>query len=306
LGVASLLLPTSAFAYGVNVCDFDGDGKTDHVVARDLGGTIQWWVLRSLTSTVSTFSWGVTGDEFVCGDFDGDGSDDAAVWRATPGTFWVRLTAGGVVNTPFGLTGDDPSVIGDYDGDGKDDMAIYRPGAVVNAPSSWWYLRSSDSALIPVAWGKNGDIAIPGDFSGDGKADFTIQRSEGGAGRFWRQTSTGAISTYLWGTATDLVIPTDYTGDGRADTAISRIAGSSLQWWILNNNTGLPVPGQSPTTWGLSGDTRAVGDYDGDGLADLAVWRAGVYWVRNSATSSTAVRRWGTTGDVPVASFNAH
>lgn len=304
IGAASLLAPAQAFAYGANICDFDGDGKTDYVVVRDLGGPSQWWVLRSSNSTVSTFNWGTAGDSFLCGDFDGDGNDDAVAWRPGPsGTFWVLRTSGGVISVPFGVAGDDPTIIGDYDGDGTDDMAVFRGGS----PAAWWYRRSTNSAIVPVFWGTSGDFPIPGDFSGDGLADFTIQRNNGGGqARFWRQTSTGAVSTYLWGSVTDLVVPLDFTGDGRVDTAATRISGSQIQWWVLNNNTGLPVPGLSPTSWGLSGDTRTAGDYDGDGQADLSAWRAGVFWVRNSATSSTSVRRWGTTGDYPVTSFNAH
>jgi hypothetical protein len=44
------------------------------------------------------------------------------------------------------------------------------------------------------------------------------------------------------------------------------------------------------------------GDYDGDGKADIAVWRSSdASWrVRSSSTTSTSVLYWGLGSDVPV------
>ncbi len=201
---ASWLLSTSAWAYGPNICDFDGDGKSDYVVVRDLGGPVQWWVWRSASASVSVFRWGLNTDTAMCGDFDGDGKDDATVWRpGSPGAFWVLRTSGGLIKTDFGMTGDEATVIGDYDGDLKDDLAVLRPGASVGAQSTWWYKRSADSAIITVPWGVNGDFPAPGDFDGDFKADFTIQRNVGGVGYFWRRNSlAGSVTIYPWGLPT--------------------------------------------------------------------------------------------------------
>ena len=305
---ASWLVSTSAWAYGPNICDFDGDGKSDYVVVRNVGGQAHWWVWRTGGAGTLTFQWGLGTDNLACGDFNGDGKDDATVWRSgAPGAFWVLLTNGGVVYAPFGLTGDNPTVIGDYDGDLKDDMAVFRPGASAGAQSTWWYKRSSDSALIPVAWGANPDFPIPGDFDGDLKADFTIQRNVGGAGYFWRRGSlAGGVSVYPWGLASDFVDPLDFSGDGRVDTMVNRSSGGVVNWYGLNGATGTPLAGLVWRRWGVSGDSRVPGDYDGDGKADIAIWRSGRFWVLNSATSSVGVFNWGVSGDVPVASFNNH
>lgn len=302
-----LLLPSSALAYGPANCDFDNDGEADLTIVRQdvPNNKLDWWIRLSNTGTVLTFPWGLAADfappnRMMCGDFDGDGLDDAAVWRSdAQATFWIRQTGGGALNIPFGITNDLPSVINDFDGDGADDLAIYRQGA----QSFYWVRRSSDSAIVAMPWGISGDLPYAADYDLDGKTDLHIRR---GAQHWFQFSGNGAVSQYGWGLPNDAFATVDFNGDGRADVAALRDSGSSIVWYVRDTFTGgglFPLYG---ITWGSnSSDTRAPADYDGDGEADLAIWRSttGQWWIRNSDTGTVTITGWGIDGDRAINGF---
>lgn len=65
-------------------------------------------------------------------------------------------------------------------------------------------------------------------------------------------------------------------------------------WYILNGDGTNTV-----VQWGISTDTTAPGDYDGDGKTDLAIFRPedGDWWVIRSSDSTTFAYHFGTDGD---------
>lgn len=80
--------------------------------------------------------------------------------------------------------------------------------------------------------------------------------------------------------------------------------------------TSSPVPTKTPAhvlhapasfQWGLPGDVSVHGDFDGDGVADLAVYRpsTGTWWILFSRTHFAPTDyqsfQWGLPGDVPMA-----
>jgi hypothetical protein len=92
--------------------------------------------------------WGQSGDVPVHGDFDGNGTDDIAVFRS--GQWYVKD------QPPYpqiwGTSGDIP-VPGDYDGNGTADIAVFRPS------DGGWYVKGQPP--FPQIWGASCDIPQP-------------------------------------------------------------------------------------------------------------------------------------------------
>jgi hypothetical protein len=289
-----------------SVLDFNGDGLTDYVVTRAAGGVgsqLTWYTQFNGGSPFTPREWGVSGDQVIAGDYDGDGLDDMAVFRPSNATFYIVHTATLTMRfEQFGQTGDDARVVGDYDGDGRDDLALYRSGA----QSMWFYKTSSNSLYNSVAWGQTGDFPSPGDYDGDGRNDFVVQRGEGGVGRFYARFANGNMDSRVLGLPTDQVVPGDYDGDGTTDVSVVRTNGGGfLEWQFLSSINEAVITDQ----WGVAAtDLTAQGDYDGDGKTDYAVWRPGtpgIFYVMTVGDRRIFNKQWGQPGDVPVARFNA-
>jgi hypothetical protein len=66
-------------------------------------------------------------------------------------------------------------------------------------------------------------------------------------------------------------------------------------WYRINSANGTVTAIQ----FGQSGDVPAPADYDGDGRADIAVFRNGFWYLRQSNGSFSTVN-YGTSGDEPT------
>ena len=145
------------------------------------------------------------------------------------------------------------------------------------------------------------------DFDADGKADLGVFRP---ADRNWyvSRSSNGSLLSTDWGLATDTVTPADYDGDGKTDFAVWREDASDpgrSNFFILKSSDGTAIIDQFGS---LGDDPTNVGDYTGDGKADLAIYRSGAgggqsfFFIREIGAPSgvwTTVP-WGTGGDKPA------
>jgi hypothetical protein len=229
------------------------------------------------------------------------GRAEIGIYRG--GTWLIDLT--GNPDTPYtrqwGLSGDKP-LVGDFDGDGKSDYAVWRP---VNGA---WYIVPSSHPDSPITrqWGVPDDIPVAADFDGDGKTDFAVWRPVNGTW-YISLSSTGASVVRQWGLPGDIPMAADYDGDGKADYAVWR-PGEGI--WHISASSHPDVPrlkryfAQAPRVMqlGMPGDIPVAGDYDGDGKADLAVWRPsdGAWYILPSASPGTLLQgSWNIPAELP-------
>ena len=85
----------------------------------------------------------------------------------------------------------------------------------------------------------------------------------------------------------------DFDGDLKSDISVWRPSGGV--WYVNRSSSGV-----SSYQFGLSGDVPVTADYDGDGRADTAVYRAGVWYRLMSSTNSFDAISFGLGTDVPV------
>jgi flagellar hook assembly protein FlgD/PKD repeat protein len=237
--------------------DLDGDGTADRVTT---GSSVLWspgdapavgaarlTVVDDAGATTTVAGKRIAADPRAAevrvgvADFDGDGTTDPAVFRASTGAWYIE----GQEPRYFGLAGDIP-VPCDFDGDGSDDLAVFRPS------SGGWYIDGRD----PAFYGLPGDVPVPADFDGDGSCDLAVWRP--GDGGWYRQ----GAETQFHGLASDIPFATDWDGDGAADLTVFR---PEVGGWYTQ--------GSGVTYHGLPGDTPIAGDFDGDGRFDRTVFR---------------------------------
>ncbi|MEO6393298.1 MAG: VCBS repeat-containing protein [Pyrinomonadaceae bacterium] len=256
------------------VLDFDGDGKTDEVVARGSIGTVNTWYIQASTAGFIAVPWGLFGADFdVPADYDGDHKWDIAVYRSNPNTFFILQSASNTLRIErFGIPGDFPMATQDFDGDGKADPTVTR---FVGGQLNWYILRSTLS-FTGFTFGNADDLPVRGDFDGDRKADVAVYRKGSGSPAntfFVLPSGGGPIRSQTFGVpGNDAIIPGDFDGDGRSDYAVYRggmIANSGTWYWLRSSNGAL----RSAVFGNGQDDIPTPGDYDGDGKTDPSVWR---------------------------------
>ena len=300
------------------------DRKSDLVIWRP--GSATWFWLTTSSSfnyaAQGQRQWGnsALGDIPITADMDGDGITDLVVWRPSDGTFyWLTSSTGYAYanqqqkqwgNSALG----DKPFVGDIDGDGKGDLIVWRPGS-----GTWFYLLSSTgysyAAQGQRQWGNSalGDRPIIADIDGDGLVDFTVWRASTGTWFWLKSTANYDVNQQRqvqWGNNAlgDIPMVADLDGDGASDIVIWRPSDSTFYW--LTSLSGFNQAAPGVRAWGSSAqnDVPMLGDIDGDGAAELIVWRPATgtwFWLTASGGYSYAGQQqmqWGSgaQNDIPM------
>lgn len=268
-------------AQAVAVGDFNGDGKQDLAVPNrnpDETVSILLGKARGNFSLPHHFTGNLAPQSVVVGDFNKDGKQDlAVVQNSSPGSVSILLGDGrGKFGRPTNFSAGSNSgeiAIGDFNRDGNQDLAItsiYPNGIEVLLGDGTG--RFSAPTTLPTPF--PGSVAV-GDFNGDGKQDIvasnypapgTVSIMLGdGAGNFSPATN------FPTDDFPNAVAVGDFNGDGKQDLVVASNVGRNYNASILlgdgTGNFGAPMDfavGDNP-------GAIAVGDFNGDGLQDLAV-----------------------------------
>jgi hypothetical protein len=322
---------------------FYGTGRADWATVATPtaeGQPIVWKIRKNQAGpeVSTTFNFGLFNDVISPGSYTADATYDAGIWRRRgaslsaetwidpfddgPGTPYTVIPFGSGTNpvppstTP---TGDNAGRNADYDGDGIEDVTMIR---VASNVLQWWIRPSSNPSQIRIVPFGNlvtgqQTFAFEGaDFTGDGRDEIVVARSvnlTGAATWFVGDSITGQQILQLPFGDWDidfLINPADYTGDGIADIVVWRAGGANSSqwvWYVRNTATGaiqhyLFGIGDPNFT---NMDLPIRGDYDGDNIDDIAVWRPSTqtFWVRASSNGGLIIQQWGAGTDTPLGTF---
>jgi hypothetical protein len=236
-------------------------------------------------------------------DYDNDRKADISVWRPS-NSVWsiIKSSDNSADYAAWGMSGD-KIVPGDYDGDRKTDFAVWRPSNGV-----WYVFRSSDNTFSFQSFGLGDDIPVASDYDGDRKTDIAVWRPSSGIWYIIR-SATDTLQAFSFGASGDKPIPADFNGDKRADIAVFR-PGANV-WYIHQNYSSYYYyafpnnPAQvtfTATSFGAANDKIVPADYDGDGKAEIAVFRPsnGVWYFLRSSDNQFRAVKFGQNEDVPA------
>ena len=280
--VACATTDWSSQDYDLYAGDFNGDGKTDILyIAKDpsktsgialsdgSGPNIPW---QSWQSNYLGIAWYGNNYNIIVADFNGDGKADIFLQAVKPGDSYLILTGTDghitavsqtVSNSAMGLTwsSDQHRIIaGDFNGDHKADLFLQSTSAagvnaIVTADQNGQFTASAPTqtwgnSQFGFKWSTLNSIVYAADFNGDGIADLLVQAKP-----------TFVTVNY------DVPFPVP-TYPPNANGLVLAQAGSPIftlagvQAWSRNGN-GLD--------WSPKSSNLIVGDFNGDGKADIIV-----------------------------------
>ena len=193
--------------------------------------------------------------------------------------------------------------VGDFDGDGRDDLAV----RVENSGDGRWYVaQSTGSNFVTNVWGgwttiKEWGQVQTGDFNGDGRTDLAGRIQNAGDGRWSVLLSTGSrFAGSTWGAWSTVVAWDVYTGDlngdGRTDL-LARTGNEGDGRWFYSLSTGVSLQNGflGRVAPHLALGHALIGDFTGDGMADVAVREAqdGRWIVMRSTGLGSVTEYWG-------------
>jgi hypothetical protein len=218
-------------------------------------------------------------------DFNGDGRDDIVAFnQGTAGDVYVALSNGaGFTGTTvkwqefFAPAGETP-LTGDFNGDGKDDIVTFTHGSLNDV---YVALSNGSSFGAGVKWHDffaiSGEVPAIGDVNGDGRDDIiTFTRNSLADVYVALSTGTGFGTSVKWhdffGLAGETPGVGDVNGDGKADLVVFSQGTLADVYVALSTGTGFGGSVKWHDFFATAGESPRIGDFNGDGKADIATF----------------------------------
>ncbi len=235
---------------------------------------------------------------FVWFNFNKPGEPDFRVWTTSLTKGWKDAVATGDTTYTWPLTSwftPGPLTVGGLPpedppcGKGPCDTI-----ASIDGGGLWsrWAELLSTSGTNDFYFGNPGDFPFMGDWNGDGTATPGLYRQSDGFVYVRYSNSQGiADREFFFGNPGDVPLVGDFDGDGRDSVSIWR--ASEARVYIINelgaDGAGLGAADFS-YYFGNPGDQPYVGDFDGDGIDTVGLYRqsTGFVYFRNSLTTGNA------------------
>lgn len=201
----------------------------------------------------------------------------------------------------------DVALLGDWDGDGVRTPGRYRPQTGLAYLTNELPPDGGEGAGDPALtfhFGIPGDQVLVGDWDGDGLDTLGVHRN--GSLFLADDAGTGAADLVFWfGTSTDVAFGGDPDGDGRDGVFLYRPSTGAFYYTDSPpGGFGVVAPTDGSLFFGVPGDRPVIGDWDGDGVDTVGVFRPGdaTVYVRDVNTTGPAetAYRFGEAGWVPA------
>ena len=143
------------------------------------------------------------------------------------------------------------------------------------ARGRWTFDTDRDGSVDrELSFGAAGDLPFLVDWNGDFRLDTGVFR----AGLWMIDTTDDGLADvqFAFGQAGDRPFAADFDGDGIADAGVYGTRGAFSTWTIDYSGTnGRDAAADFQLAFGIPGDVPFVGDWNGDGAADLGLYRNG-------------------------------